>query len=32
VPFPLEEANTALQELKAGKIQGAAVLHVFTPS
>jgi len=28
VPFPLEEANTALQELKAGTIRGAAVLHV----
>ncbi len=26
--FPLEQANTALQELKVGTIQGAAVLHV----
>ena len=32
VPFPLEKANTALQELKAGRIQGAAVLHVSSPS
>ena len=30
--FPLERANTALQELKAGTIQGAAVLHVSSPS
>ena len=28
--FPLEEANRALQLLKAGKIQGAGVLRVFT--
>lgn len=27
-PFPLEQANTALQELKAGTIQGAAVLSI----
>jgi propanol-preferring alcohol dehydrogenase len=26
--FPLEEANTALQQLKAGRIQGAAVLSI----
>ena len=26
--FPLEQANTALQELKAGTIQGAAVLSI----
>ena len=32
VPFPLEEANIALQELKAGTIQGAAVLHIASPS
>lgn len=32
VPFPLEKANTALQELKAGTIQGAAVLRVASPS
>jgi len=32
VPFPLEKANTALQELKAGTIQGAAVLRVVSPS
>ena len=28
VPFKLEEANLALQQLKAGTIQGAGVLHV----
>jgi alcohol dehydrogenase, propanol-preferring len=28
--FPLEHANIALQELKAGTIQGAAVLSVFS--
>ena len=28
VPFPLEQANTALQQLKAGTIQGAAVLRI----
>ena len=28
VRFPLEEANHALQELKAGSFQGAAVLEV----
>jgi propanol-preferring alcohol dehydrogenase len=28
VPFPLEQANRALQELKAGSFQGAAVLTV----
>ena len=28
VPFQLEEANLALQQLKAGTIQGAAVLHL----
>jgi propanol-preferring alcohol dehydrogenase len=28
ISFPLEEANTALQELKAGRIQGAAVLSI----
>ncbi|MEO8327803.1 MAG: alcohol dehydrogenase, partial [Nitrospirota bacterium] len=28
VPFQLEEANLALQQLKAGTIQGAGVLHV----
>jgi alcohol dehydrogenase, propanol-preferring len=28
VPFPLEEANAALQALKAGTVQGAAVLTV----
>jgi len=27
-PFPLEQANCALQELKAGRIQGAAVLSI----
>jgi len=27
-PFPLEEANTALQKLKAGSIQGAGVLKI----
>ncbi len=32
VSFPLEEANTALQELKAGRIQGAAVLQVASLS
>ena len=31
VSFPLEEANTALQELKAGNIQGAAVLRIASP-
>ncbi len=30
--FPLEQANTALQKLKAGTIQGAAVLQVSTLS
>jgi propanol-preferring alcohol dehydrogenase len=29
--FPLEQANSALQKLKAGTIQGAAVLRVSTP-
>lgn len=28
VPFPLEDANLALQQLKDGRIQGAGVLHV----
>ncbi len=28
IPFPLEHANTALEQLKAGTIQGAAVLRV----
>jgi len=28
--FPLEEANQALQQLKAGTIKGAAVLTVAT--
>ncbi len=28
IQFPLEQANTALQQLKAGTIQGAAVLQV----
>ena len=28
IPFPLEHANTALQQLKAGAIQGAAVLRI----
>ena len=30
--FPLEHANIALQELKVGTIQGAAVLKVLSPS
>jgi len=29
--FPLEQANEALQALKHDQINGAAVLHVFTP-
>ena len=29
VPFQLEEANLALQQLKAGTVQGAGVLHVL---
>ena len=28
VPFPLEEANTALEWLREGKIKGAAVLKI----
>jgi propanol-preferring alcohol dehydrogenase len=30
VPFPLAQANTALQQLKAGTIQGAAVLSMHS--
>ncbi len=32
VPFHLEEANLALQQLKAGTIEGAAVLRVSSPT
>jgi propanol-preferring alcohol dehydrogenase len=29
-PFPLEQANEALQALRQGALQGAAVLHIVT--
>ncbi len=31
-PYPLEQANAALQDLKSGTVQGAAVLHVSSSS
>jgi propanol-preferring alcohol dehydrogenase len=30
-PFPLEQANEALQRLREGRVSGAAVLEVAAP-
>jgi propanol-preferring alcohol dehydrogenase len=32
VPYPLQEANQALDDLRSGKLQGAAVLIIEHPA